>query len=190
MGKGRGVLAVPLTEDTEAVSGVLDALSSDMMSSRGTNLEHLIGAAETAFLDNAPAGRQIILFSDGDDLSGSLAHAVERAKLKDITVCAVGLGSISGAPVPASPGESALIRSSLHADALRGAVERCGGLYIDGNRADAPRLLAEAVIPSAGSSSWVFREEAASYWHVFVMLGIVFLCVSMSFRLKRRQARR
>jgi Ca-activated chloride channel family protein len=188
IGKGRGALAVPLTEDTESVSSVLDALSSDMMSSRGTNLENLIGAAESAFLDNAPAGRQIILFSDGDDLSGSFAHAVERAKLKDVSVCAVGLGSISGAPVPAAPGESALIRSSLHADSLRGAVERCAGVYIDGNRADAPRLIAEAVIPSASSSSWVFREEAASYWHIFVILGIAFLCASLSFRLKRRPA--
>ncbi|MDR2467483.1 MAG: VWA domain-containing protein [Spirochaetaceae bacterium] len=183
LGKGSGVLAVPLTADTEAVRGVLDALSADAMTSRGTNLEALIDTATEAFLENAPAGRHIILLSDGEALSGSLSHAVERARARDINIVAIGLGSTGGALVPGGTfmpdGRPEFVRSSLQAAALRNAVERCDGIYIDGNNSDVLKILAEKIFPLAGDSAWILREEAGSKWHLFIIAALFFLGISV-----------
>lgn len=186
-GKGASVLAIPLTPDNEAIRGVLDALSPESMSSRGTNLEQLIDTAAGGFLENAPAGRQIILFSDGDGLSGSLTHAVERAKQRDITVIAVGVGSPAGVLVPENgEGGGDLVRTFLHIEGLKNVVEPAGGAYIDGNSDEALRSLAEAIFPLAGDSSWVFREEAGSPWHIFVIAALGFLALATALGLRSR----
>ncbi|MDR0526612.1 MAG: VWA domain-containing protein [Spirochaetaceae bacterium] len=187
-GKGHSVLAVPLTQDLESVRSLLDSLSSDSMSSRGTNLELLISSASEGFLETAPAGRVIILLSDGEGLSGSLVHAVEQAKRKDITVIAVGLGSPAGMLVreTGEQDNGDFVRSFLHSDALRGAVERFGGFYIDGNNDGALRLLAEKIFPLAGASSWIFREENGSQWYICVIAALVFLGLCYACGLKPR----
>ncbi|MDR2510116.1 MAG: VWA domain-containing protein [Spirochaetaceae bacterium] len=195
-GKGQSVLAVPLTSDTESVLSVLEALSSDSISSRGTNLETLVDTASGAFIEGSPAGRQIILFSDGEGLSGSLSAAVERAKKRDITVIAIAAGSIAGALIGESSGTSAggkagdstMIRTYLHAGALRSAVERSDGTYIDGNSIAVLRILAEAIFPLAGESSWVFTEETGTLWHIFVLTGLFFLALGTGFTHKSRHA--
>ncbi|MDR1374602.1 MAG: VWA domain-containing protein, partial [Treponema sp.] len=84
IGKGSGILAVPLTDDTEAVVNFLDALSGAVVTGRGTNLEKLLDAACSAFQDMLPTRREIILVSDGEPLSGSLNAALDRAKAADI----------------------------------------------------------------------------------------------------------
>ncbi|MDR3324832.1 MAG: VWA domain-containing protein [Spirochaetaceae bacterium] len=185
IGKGRGVLAVPVSSDGEAVLAVLDALSSSTMNSWGTNLERLLDAAGNGFLEDSPAGRQIVLFTDGEGLEGSLFSSMERLMRDDVSVIAVGLGSAQGALIPEngdapSGGENVLVRSFLRADALKSAVERGGGAYIDGNRDDAVNLIAEKIFPLAENSSWVFREESGALWHIFVVAGMVFLLLSMA----------
>ncbi|MDR3300944.1 MAG: VWA domain-containing protein [Spirochaetaceae bacterium] len=187
LGKGRGVLAMPVSADSEAVLSILDALSSSTMSSRGTNLEQLLDAAASGFLENSPAGRQVILFSDGESLAGSLSQSAERLTRNDISLITVGIGSAYGALIPENAdtptgGESTMVRSSLHADTLHSAAARGGGAYIDGNRDDAVKLIAEKIFPLAENSSWVYREEFSAIWHLFVIAGLVFLLLSMAMK--------
>ncbi|MDR1411742.1 MAG: VWA domain-containing protein, partial [Spirochaetaceae bacterium] len=94
--KGQGILAVPLTHDAEALSGFLAGLSTSQLTGRGTNLEKLVDAAALAFKDDFPGKRRIILFSDGEALSGSLAAASDRCLARDISIIAVGLGTEEG----------------------------------------------------------------------------------------------
>jgi Ca-activated chloride channel family protein len=192
LGKGSGILAVPVSTDGEAVLPVLDAVSTSIMTSRGTNLEQLIDAALTGFVESSPASRQIVLFTDGESLSGQTAAAVTRAAQADIMMIAVGVGSVFGAlipesAVPSAGGRNVMVRSYLHDNALRSAVERAGGIYIDGNSDDAVRLLAEKIFPLAESSSWVFREESGSLTHIFILAGLVFLAVSVLITQRRHR---
>ncbi|MDR2481334.1 MAG: VWA domain-containing protein [Spirochaetaceae bacterium] len=187
LGKGQGILAVPLTSDTETLKTILDSISINTMTSKGTNLETLVDCSAGAFLDNSPSSRLILVFSDGESLSGSFTPAVERAKLNNITVYAVGTGSIAGVMVPENERGGSFVRTFLHDDIMRNAVERCGGIYIDGNSNNAVKSLVENIFSQTGNSTWVMREEPANIWHVFVMAGLVFLGVSVlvSQRLKK-----
>ncbi len=180
IGKGGGEVAVPLTDDTESVLALLDAASTSAMTAGGTDLERLLDAAQSAFVETVPTRRVVVLFSDGEALSGALDAAADRAAKAGVSVLAVGLGTDEGAPVPISAGE--VLRSSdgtpvvsaLRAEPLRAAAERTSGLYVDGNRSDAGRALAEriAAFSSHGAADG-FRTEAMPRSHLFLIAALV-----------------
>jgi Ca-activated chloride channel family protein len=192
VGKGDGILAVPLTDDSEAVTAFLEGLSTSLITGRGTNLESLIAAASEAFQSGFPTRRRIILFSDGEALQGSFSSGVEEALAADISIAAVGLGSETGGIVPrqeAGPGES--IRSFLHRDTLRNAAERTGGIYLDGTREQAAALLSEHIaaavrVPGAPGSVG-FRRERVSRSYIFIIAALAALGVSKGCEKKRRR---
>ena len=190
IGKGRGVLAVPLTYDDETISAFLHSLDSEIISGSGTNLESLIDAAAAAFDDSIPSRRRIIIFSDGEGLTGSFQRAVDRARREGISVSAVGLGSEQGGPVPFVEGPNApdgflagqdgrVIISSRQEDVLRNGAERSGGIYIDGSRSDAARVLAGYINSlSAESRLAGNRREPNPRWQIFVLAAMTSLALS------------
>ncbi|MCL2602568.1 MAG: VWA domain-containing protein, partial [Treponema sp.] len=88
IGRGRGVLAVPLTYDSEVALSFLHSLDGTGITGRGTNLESIVDAAAASFQDTIPSRRVIILFTDGDELSGSFQQAAERARRAGIVLSA------------------------------------------------------------------------------------------------------
>jgi Ca-activated chloride channel family protein len=186
--RGRGVLAVPLTDDSEAVLSFLAGLGVPALTGSGTNLEALIDAAAAAFSDSFPSRRVIVLLSDGEALSGSLNEAADRAALRDISLAAVGIGSDQGSPVSAGTGDPVISRR--RPEALRSAALKSGGIYIDGNGAEAPRIL-RAYLESLASESGEGggRSEKRARWNLFVMAALFFFWVSKRCLLVRRDRR-
>jgi Ca-activated chloride channel family protein len=196
VGKGMGVLAVPLTEDMEAVSGFLGSLSGAAVTGTGTNLEALLDAASGAFTGAFPARRRIILFSDGEALRGSLSAAVDRAAERDITVTVAALGSEAGGPVPGGPlGEEPPRRedgqgviSFLRSEALRSAALRTGGAYVDGGGEDAAaRLSGDVSAAALDSASGGFKREIQSQGHLFILAALAALGLSKLFEKRFRR---
>jgi Ca-activated chloride channel family protein len=101
-GRGRGNLAIPLTDDRPVIMSLLESLDETVYTGAGTNLESLVDAACSAFLDDSPGRRLIVLLSDGEAHAGSLGSAARRARGLDIGIAAVGLGTTAGGPVPAA----------------------------------------------------------------------------------------
>ncbi|MDR0389345.1 MAG: VWA domain-containing protein [Spirochaetaceae bacterium] len=185
LGRGRGVLAVPLTGDAEAVLNYLAVISSASATGSGTNLEDLLGAASGAFQDSLPSKRRIVLFSDGETLSGSLERAAEKLKSRDTALVAVGIGSEEGAVIPLNGGEFLTggdgkpVMSVLRQGALRACAEKTGGVYIDGNREDAALLLKNHLdgLASEGLAGGVKRESRPR-WQLFMIAGLCSLFLS------------
>jgi Ca-activated chloride channel family protein len=196
VGKGRAALALPLTEDAEAIGGFLSSLSGSVITGRGTNLEALVDAATTAFQDAFPSRRRIILLSDGEALEGALDASADRASAAEIVLIAVGLGSVEGGTVPL--GNDALLGedgrpvvSSLRIDALKEAAERTGGFYIDGNRSNATAQLAEHLSSLAAGGKETFdgsqapettvkgfRREKRPLAHIFIVAALALIGIS------------
>jgi Ca-activated chloride channel family protein len=201
VGKGRGVLAVPLTYDSEAVLNFLDSLDGFSVTGAGTNLESLIDAASGAFRDDSPGRRELILFSDGESLSGEVEAALNRARSRNITVSAIGLGSGEGGPVPVEPGplapDGVLLSDGVPVISVRrGAflektVEKSGGLYVDGNRDDAAHSAA-AYIRSLSAESGPIgrRRESRPRWRLFVLIALASLGFSRFLSFGRRKSGR
>jgi Ca-activated chloride channel family protein len=199
VGKGRGVVAVPLTYDFEAVLNFLDSLDGFSITGTGTNLESLIDAASGAFRDDAPGRREIILFSDGEALSGAAEAALNRARDQGAALSAVGLGSGEGGPVPVEPGplapagvllaDGVPVISVRRGNFLERAAEKSGGLYVDGNRDDAAREAASYIRSlSADSVLTGRRREAMPRWRFFVLLALASLGFSRFLSFGRRKS--
>jgi Ca-activated chloride channel family protein len=203
IGKGRGVLALPLTEDTEAILGFLSSLSGSAITGRGTNLESLVDAASASFQDAFPSRRRIILLSDGESLGGSLFDALDRAAAAEITLIAVGFGSEEGGAVPLGNGppgphdtllgeDGRPVVSLLRSETLKEAAERTGGIYVDGNRSNAAALLADhlASLASSGNTGTTvrgFRRETRSLGYIFVIAALLFMGISKMAEKGRRK---
>jgi Ca-activated chloride channel family protein len=167
--RNRGIVAVPLTWDSEAVFAFVDAADSSM-TGRGTNLESLLDAALSAFQSSYPSTKMILLVSDGEALSGSFKTAVNRCKRDGIAVIAIAVGSDEGRIIPGG-GEVVSRRDS---GAMRMAAGQTGGVYIDGNRQDASETLSgylrslTAEVETRGN-----KNEPKPRWFIFAMLAII-----------------
>jgi Ca-activated chloride channel family protein len=199
IGRGRGILALPLTYDTGGAVSFLESLRGRVLTGTGTNLEALIDTAAASFQDAFPGRRVIILFSDGEALSGSLAAALDRAREAGIALSFLGLGSDEGGPVPrGEPEEGELpgderaqdVFSFRRSEFLRDAAARSGGLYLDGNRDEAVKALGEYLFSlSSGFGPGSSRREPGAWWHVFAIAGLVFWGCSRFLGLKLRPGR-
>jgi len=167
--RNRGIVAVPLTWDSEAVFAFMDAAGSSM-TGKGTNLESLLDAASSAFQPSHPSKKLVLLVSDGEALSGSFKAAVNRCKQNGIAVTAIAVGSDEGRRISAE-GE---IISRRDAGAMRMAAGQTGGLYIDGNRQDASGTLAGYLRSlTQGLEPHGSKNERKARWFIFAMLAII-----------------
>ena len=172
VGKGSGILAIPLTWDSEVIFNFLESLDGSSVTGRGTNLESLLAAAAGAFQNSSVARRAIVLISDGEALSGNLKNTLDRCKREGIAVLALALGSDEGRPVPDYPLLSGTV-SRRDASAMRLAAGTTGGSYIDGNRDDAAVILSSilrSLVP--GASGYENRPEPKERRFLFVIIAI------------------
>jgi Ca-activated chloride channel family protein len=190
IGKGTGMLALPLTADAEALLSFFAGVSTASLTGRGTNLEHLVDAASGAFKSGFPGKRFIVLFSDGEALQGSFSAALDRARAAHITIVAVGTGSEAGAPVPdGAAGEDAITR--LERAVLENAARRTGGVYVDGMRDDAARVIRDALSTDASfrAETAGYRREARPVGHFFILAGVAAFAASRWAGKRPRDAR-
>jgi Ca-activated chloride channel family protein len=191
IGKGSAVPALPLTGDTEAVLNFLEGISTAAITGRGTNLERLVDAAAGAYPPGFPGRRRILLFSDGEALEGNLPAALDRAAAADITILALGFGSEAGSPLSGGAGEDSPPISRQERTVLEDAARRTGGVYIDGMREDAARLLEEALSRlDAGTlrreGGRALRKEARPVASAFIMAGLAAFILSKAYGLRRK----
>jgi Ca-activated chloride channel family protein len=178
--RNRGILAIPLTWDDNAVLSFLETIDGSSLTGRGTNLESLLDAGAGAFQTSHPSNRVILLVSDGEELTGSIRNALSRCNRNDITVTSILTGSDEGALVPsgavpggAIPGSEDII-SRRDTATMRMAAGLTGGIFIDANRSNAANLLIShlrslAVETEVPGSNETNKER----WFVFLILAIM-----------------
>ena len=132
--KGDAVLALPLTPDSAAQRGLLDALSPNLLTSAGTNISGGINAAAAAFSADRDCAKFLILFTDGGEEAASLAQAANRLREEEVSLIAVGTATKEGAEInmyPTAP-DKGRVRTALNDLPLQRAVRGAGlaSLYI------------------------------------------------------------
>lgn len=198
VGRGRGLLAVPLTWEGSSVLSFLEALDGSLLTGRSTNLESLIDAAANAFQSSSPARKIIILVSDGEAISGVIRNALDRCAKEDIIVTAIALGSDEGRLLPSAAdalkdqdkssdgdayGDASEERDEIisrrEAAVMRMAAERTGGIYIDGSEDNAAAVLTSHILSlvketTAGGGHPEPKERRS----LFIILAVIFFAVS------------
>ena len=140
--EGEAQTLVPLTLDTAAVGLFLDAMEPGMGPKPGTSIAAGFATAAELFPAGSAGGKNVVFFSDGEDLEGGVDAAIARAKAEGITVHTVFVGAAngSGAPVPdvdtagrtsgfKSDEKGQLVLSKPDADLLRRLAAETGGSF-------------------------------------------------------------
>ncbi|MBN2510166.1 MAG: VWA domain-containing protein [Spirochaetales bacterium] len=133
--KGTASVFVPVTEDLYTLIDSLSYLGPGLLSSTGTNIRAGVDTAVSAFPSMQESRRQLILFTDGEALEGSMDGVGMLLKERRIEFTAVGVGTINGATIPAGadavvtgPDGQAVV-SRLDDRSLRAAAAAAGGTY-------------------------------------------------------------
>lgn len=150
---GDAYVALPLTQDRDALVTYLRALDSEVISRPGTDLARALDAAARVFDPRSSRPRRVLLLSDGEHAGGDLESALARLRTLGVRVLPVGFGTPEGGPVPAPGGTlrdpSGRSVHSRRADAvLRRVADATDGAYLR-EREDNPtasRLLPEQAL--------------------------------------------
>src|SRR5882724_5506167 len=137
---GRAFLQAPLTIDYEAVMESVNDLDTQTIPEGGTNISSAITLAAQSFGKSAVGNRALIIFTDGEELSGDAVKAAKAASDAGVRIFTIGVGTPQGSlvPITSENGETAfvkdsagqVVKSKLDEKRLREIAQAAGGFYV------------------------------------------------------------
>src|ERR1700693_5171696 len=137
---GRAFLQAPLTIDYDAVIEAVNDLDTKTIPEGGTNISSAITLATQSFGKSAMGNRALIIFTDGEELSGDAVKTAKEAADAGVRIFTVGVGTPQGSliPVTGEDGQTAfvkdssgqVVKSKLDDKRLREIAKATGGFYI------------------------------------------------------------
>ena len=137
---GRAFLQAPLTIDYDAVIEAVNDLDTKTIPEGGTNISSAITLATQSFGKSAMGNRALIIFTDGEELSGDAVKTAKAAADAGVRIFTIGVGTPQGSliPVTGDNGETSfvkdsagqVVKSKLDDKRLREVAEATGGFYV------------------------------------------------------------
>jgi Ca-activated chloride channel family protein len=192
---GECYVMCPLTSDIEAAKLFLNVISPDVVPVPGTDLEKAILVSSSLFDPEQETGKALILFTDGDNLTGDPMTAVEKVKQTGVKLFTVGVGTIEGTPVPETDADGNFIGYKKDQDekivmsrlserllivltkATDGRYFRTQGLYMEKLVDELERIKKKEI----GGGEYVEYEERYQYFLLPAFI-LIFLSIGLSDR--------
>jgi Ca-activated chloride channel family protein len=195
---GRAFLQAPLTIDYEAAVESINDLDSKTIPEGGTNISEAINLAVNTFGKSAAGNRALIIFTDGEDLSGDAAKTAKSAADAGVKIFTIGVGTPQGSLIPINSDDGGtafvkdsagqVVKSKLDEKRLREIAQATGGFYL--HLDDGPRTMAElysqglANMKAADIDARLGRRPIERYeWP----LGAAMLALTMSILIGERK---
>jgi Ca-activated chloride channel family protein len=113
---GRAFLQAPLTIDYDAVIEAINDLDTKTIPEGGTNISSAITLATQSFGKSAMGNRALIIFTDGEELSGDAVKTAKAAAADaGVRIFTIGVGTPQGSLIPITDdnGETSFVKDSL-----------------------------------------------------------------------------
>jgi Ca-activated chloride channel family protein len=188
---GQAFMQVPLTTDYDAARLFLKNVSVDSVPVQGTNFKSAFLLAKDMFTNSqqTSGAKVLLLLTDGEDHEGNYEQIIEEFKTLGIRVYAIGIGTISGEPVPDNTDSGKtykkdktgqIVVSRLNEGLLKRITSITGGSYIQGSNneigvfmiLDELRRLKKGEISTREVYDYVDR-----YW-IFALISFLLLLYS------------
>src|SRR5438552_3172492 len=136
---GRAFLQAPLTIDYDAAVESINDLDTKTIPEGGTNIGEAIALATQTFGKSAMGNRALIIFTDGEELSGDAVSEAKKAADAGVKIFTVGVGTAQGSLIPVEgKGEGGfvkdakgqVVKSKLDENRLREIAQATGGMYL------------------------------------------------------------
>jgi Mg-chelatase subunit ChlD len=102
---GEAYIALPLTQDAEALLTYLEAIDTEVISRPGTSIARALDTSARVFDPDSSRPRQVVLLSDGEHDGAGLEDALASLRSLGVRVVAVGYGTPEGGYVPGKGNE-------------------------------------------------------------------------------------
>ncbi|UTW62121.1 VWA domain-containing protein [bacterium SCSIO 12741] len=196
---GTAYTQIPLTTDYSAAKMMLKTLSTDDIPTQGTAIGAAINQAVKGFDSQSKAGKAVVVITDGENHEDDAESAARAAAEQDIKVFTVGMGSVSGQPIPLYKNgrrlgyrkdrEGNSIVTRLNEPMLQQIAAAGNGTYIHATNADAglDRVFEELnslETAEYGTKSFTDYEDRFQY---FVATGLLLLLIEFFVSDKRNQ---
>ena len=146
---GRAFLQAPLTIDYSAAVESINDLDTNTIPEGGSNISAAIDLAVQTFGKSAIGNRALIIFTDGEELSGDAIKTAQAAADAGVRIFTVGVGTPEGSLIPIT-GEGVgtgfvkdsngqVVKSKLDEKRLKEIAEATDGFYI--HLEDGPRTM-------------------------------------------------
>ena len=198
---GRAFLQAPLTIDYSAAVESINDLDTNTIPEGGSNISAAIDLAVQTFGKSAIGNRALIIFTDGEELSGDAMKTAQAAADAGVRIFTVGVGTPEGSliPITGEGGGTAfvkdsngqVVKSKLDEKRLKEIAEATAGFYIhleDGPRT-MKRLFEEglAKMQAGDIDDRMSRRPIERYqWP----LGAALLALTASFLIRERRRKR
>ncbi len=134
---GRAFLQAPLTIDYDAAVESINDLDTKTIPEGGTNISEAIALAVQTFGKSAMGNRALIIFTDGEELSGDAVKEAKKAEEAGVRIFTVGVGTIQGSLIPleqeggfVKDAKGEVHKSKLDENRLREIAQATGGMYL------------------------------------------------------------
>ena len=135
---GRAFLQAPLTIDYDAAVESINDLDTKTIPEGGTNISEAIALATQTFGKSAMGNRALIIFTDGEELSGDAVNEAKKAADTGVKIFTVGVGTAQGSLIPVEGKEGGfvkdakgqVVKSKLDENRLREIAQATGGIYL------------------------------------------------------------
>src|SRR5438067_12891256 len=134
---GRAFLQAPLTIDYDAAVEAINDLDTNTIPDGGTNISAAIDLAVQTYGKSAIGNRALIIFTDGEELSGDAVKEAKKAEEAGVKIFTVGVGTIQGSLIPleheggfVKDVKGEVHKSKLDEDRLREIAQATGGMYL------------------------------------------------------------
>src|SRR6056300_945462 len=195
---GSAYPALPITTDYAAAKMALRAASPDAVPSQGTNLAAALAYATDYFNPASPAGRFVIVLTDGEDHEDLTAGSADPAL--PVQTMLVALGTTSGGPIPISRtsrgttfkkdknGEVVITKRDI--EKLSSIGSSLDATVIDGNNTESTLKAIQDFI-AGGDKADINEEVALNYesqfqWFLFPALFVLALYLLLPAHTGRR----
>src|SRR5256714_1088304 len=137
---GRAFMQAPLTIDYDAVVEAITDLDTRTIPEGGTKISSAITLATQSFGKSAMGNRALVIFTDGEELSGDAVKSAKEAGDAGARIFTVGVGTPQGSLIPVTGDDGQtdfvkdssgqVVKSKLDDKRLREIAQATGGFYV------------------------------------------------------------
>src|SRR4030095_7657033 len=111
---GRAFVQAPLTIDYDAAIESINDLDTKTIPEGGSNISEAIALATQTFGKSAMGNRALVIFTDGEELSGDAVNEAKKAADAGVKIFTIGVGTPQGSliPVTGDDGQTSFVKDS------------------------------------------------------------------------------
>lgn len=177
--KGDSIISLPLTEDREIFDIMLSDITTDTLSSAGTNIESACKYALKNFSEDDSVKKIIMLLTDGDETIGELKKTSALLNAHSIACIVVGIGSSTGEKIKVYDDNEneKIITAKLDEKNLKEFVSRIDGksFYFRYDSLNAADTIAKKITELSKSGQMISVYKKGNRSSLFLIVSFIFI---------------